>query len=188
MSWEKGQYEGHRWGLIFFLIGVLFLDDVLISTVQRSEPAICTHVSPPARTSLPPTPALWVTTEHWAEPPVLHGGPPLAICFTRGGRTDSVLCATQQRSRPPSTAASQHLDEGVRKLDWAQQVPGTFHFLPLCSHCSSLPICFSSRIFQFYSYTWVSFYFFCHCWNVLPHLSVSGIFAITFEVFLWWVL
>ena len=128
------------------------------------------------------------------------------------GCTDPVLWVTQEHSRPRFTAEPQHLVVGMRKLDRAQQISGTFRFLPLCSGWVILltesilltlqiffffaiisstvipPICFFNCIFQFYSYTWVSFYFFCHCWNVLTLLSVSRVLGITFEVFFWWVL
>ena len=155
---------------------------------------------------LPPTPPLEVFTEYWAELPVPYSKSPPAICLHMVGCTDFVLCVTQGRSCPHFTAASQHLVAGMRTLDWAQQIPGTFRFLPLCSDwvnsidftdffffsiISSTvipPICFFNFIFQFYSYTWVSFYFFRHCWNVLPLLSVSRVFAVTSKVVFWWVL
>ena len=117
MSWEKGQYEViiEDW---FFFFGVPSLYDVLISTGQRSEPAICTHVSLPTRASLPLTPALSVTTEHWAEPPVLCDGPPLAICFTGGGRPSAsqavgarILCSrSSAHGHPPQ----RHLSTWMR--------------------------------------------------------------------------
>ena len=54
---------------------------MLISAVQQNELAICVHRSPPSWTSSspPPSPSLWVTTEHLAGLSALYGRFPLAI-------------------------------------------------------------------------------------------------------------
>ena len=53
---------------------------------------ICMQISPLSWASLPPhMPPLLVTTERWAELPVLYGRVPLAICFTQGSVYMSVL-------------------------------------------------------------------------------------------------
>ena len=59
---------------------------VLVSVIQRTESAICIHISPPSWTSHPPTPIppLEVITEYWAELSVLYTRFPLAVYFTHG--------------------------------------------------------------------------------------------------------
>lgn len=90
----------------------------------------------PARSGLPPShpsPLGHHRTLGWA--PCAVRRPPTGhllhtrwapICFTGGGCTDSVL--TQQRSWPPSTAASQHLDEGWGSWIGHNRSPGLFIF------------------------------------------------------------
>ena len=55
---------------------------VLVSSVQRRESAVFTHISLPAGPPSQPPPRSQVITEHQAELPVLHSGFPLVICFT----------------------------------------------------------------------------------------------------------
>ena len=67
---------------VFILIGVYLLYNV----VHQNKSATCIHIPTPSWASLPPAPVppLYVTTELWAELPVLHSSFPLAIYFTHG--------------------------------------------------------------------------------------------------------
>ena len=61
---------------------------VLVSAAQQSESAICVHISPPSRASLPPVPASSHSSrssEQGVELFVLYSSFLLAIYFTRGG-------------------------------------------------------------------------------------------------------
>ena len=94
----------------FYLIGIYLLYNVvLVSAVQRSESAICIHISPPSWTSLPPPhiPPIQVITEHRAEIPVLYRRFPLAICFTHGSINMSILIS--QFNPLPSPTLCPHI-------------------------------------------------------------------------------
>ena len=62
-----------------------------VSGVQQSDTVTCVYIYFPFLLELPPPiPPIWVTTEHWAELPVLHNRFPRAIYFTHGSLSMSI--------------------------------------------------------------------------------------------------
>lgn len=107
--------------LLFFLIGGwLLYNAVLISALQWvTQLSVFTRSLPPGPPShLALHPAPLVTTEHWAELPVLWSRLPLALYFTHGSGYVSILISQSVPSSPSLPMSTQPFPMSVSLIEW----------------------------------------------------------------------
>ena len=100
----RSNYDSQRIYFVVVVVGVqLLCIVVLLSAVQWSKSAICVYISGssfPIHTLPSPHPTPQVSTEHWAEFPVLYGRFPPAVCFTH---VSAPMSTSQFLSLPPTS-------------------------------------------------------------------------------------